>query len=410
MNRSVLFHVFGALLLAAHASLAFAQSEGERRVRIEITRNENGSESHITREFDLNDQQQLADALRELGVMDELNVIGDDENLVIDLKRMRDGGMLNDMSMALSMADAEAPNEPRAYLGVYYGDWNESCDKAEKKKGPPVKEGACVTAVEDGTPADKAGLKEGDVIVAMDDRKIGSGSGLLDAIQDHKPGDSVKITFYRGTEKKTVSTTLAVKEDGEEAPDYDFNFDWGQNGAAHERAMAEFANAFKAEENGAFLGVDGEDMPDDGGVRITNVVDSSAAELMGLKEGDIITSINDEKIEDFEDLADLMDETDPNSDAQVHVKRDDPDKPGTASELTINGKLGQRKTIAWNWDGDMGGPVVAPMPPMPMMPHLNGSAMSPEDKEQYERDMEQYQTDMEEHARDMEAHDRDGCQ
>ena len=33
--------------------------------------------------------------------------------------------------------------------------------------------------------------------------------------------------------------------------------------------------------------------------------------------------------------------------------------------------------------------------------------MSPEDKEQYERDMEQYQTDMEQHARDMEAHDRD---
>ena len=106
MNRTVLLGTFGAVLLATHAPIASAQNEGERRVRIDITRNENGTESHVTREFDLNDQQQLADALRELGVMDEMNIIGDDENLVIDFKRMRDGGLLNDMSMALSLADA----------------------------------------------------------------------------------------------------------------------------------------------------------------------------------------------------------------------------------------------------------------------------------------------------------------
>ncbi len=427
MTRQVLFHVCGALFIAAHSTIAFAQGPGERRVRIEITRNENGNESHVTREFDLNDEQQLADALRELGVMDELNVIGDDENLVLDLRRMREGGLLNDMSMALSMADMEAASEPRAYLGVYYGNWNESCDKEARKKGPPVKEGACITAIESDTPAEKAGLKDGDVIVAMDGKSIKNGEGLAEAIGEHKPGDDVKVTYYRGKEKKTVNVTLAQKI--EEAPSGDWGWNWSENSEAHdramedhdrameehertmeehERAMEELADAFRAEQEGAFLGVDGEDLPDDGGVRITNVVDSSAAERMGLQVGDVIRSINGEEIDDFEDLADLMDEAEPNSDAQVFVKRDD-------KEITFSGKLGQRKTMVWNWDGENGPFVMpippmtpmAPMAPMPPMPRLGQQHMSPEQQEEYERDMEEYRQDIAEHARDMAEYARD---
>lgn len=408
MKRQVLLPVCGAFLLAAHATIALAQNEGERRVRIEITRNENGNESHVTREFDLNDEQQLADALRELGVMDELNIIGDDENLVLDLRRMREGGLLNDMSMALSMADpADAAREPRAYLGVYYGDWTPSCDKEARKKQPPVKEGASVTAVEDDTPAEKAGLKEGDVIIAIDDRKVPDGGGLIDAIGEHKPGDTVKLTFYRGKEKKTASITLAAKDD-EEAPQA-WNWNWDDSGdhEAHARALEELANAFRTEENGAFLGVDGEDMPDGGGVRITHVVDSSAAERIGLKEGDIIQKINGEEIKDFEDLADLMDESEPASDAQILVKRDD-------KEITLSGKLGERKSITLDWDGGNGPfimpitpmPPMSPMAPMPPMPKA-GRSMSPEDRAAYERDMEEYQRDMQEHARDMDEYARD---
>jgi hypothetical protein len=395
MKKTVLLHAFGAVLLAAHATLAFAQSDGQRRVRIEITRNENGNESHVTREFDLSDEKQLADALKELGVMDEMNIIGDDENLVIDFKRMREGGMLNDMSMALSMADApEMPNEPHAYLGVYYGDWNEPCDKEAKKKGPPVKEGAAVTAVEEDTPAEKAGLKEGDVIIAMDDKKVTAGSDLIDAINDHKPGDTVKLVYYRGKEKKSANVTLAAKVD--DAPAIDWGWGQGEDSEAYERAMESMADAFRTEEPGAFLGVDGEDLPDEGGVRITNVVDSSAAELMGLKEGDIITSVNGEKIEDFEDLADLMDGTEPNSDARVHVKRD-------GKEITLGGKLGQRQRMTWNWDSKTPFPMMAPMPPMPPMPE----GLSEEDQAEYQRDLDEYQRNIDEHQRDMDEHQRD---
>ena len=417
MKRTLLLGTFGAVILATQAPIASAQNEGERRVRIDITRNENGTESHVTREFDLNDQQQLADALRELGVMDEMNIIGDDENLVIDFKRMRDGGLLNDMSMALSLADAaEAMGEQRAYLGVYYGNWNESCDKEAKKKDPPVKEGACVTAVENGTPAEQAGLKAGDVIIAMDGKAIKSGEDLAEAIGDHEPGENVKVTFYRGKEKKSVDVTLAMKMD--EAPAMDQGWNWSEDNDAHnramqehdramdehDRAMEELANAFRAEQSGAFLGVDGEDMPDNGGVRITNVVDSSAAQRMGLKEGDIIRSINGEEIDDFEDLADLMDGTAPNSDAQVLAKRDD-------KEITFSGKLGQRGRMVWNWTGDSAAPFqpiapMAPMMPMAPMPPMP-SDMDPEDRAEYERDMAEYRQDLAEHARDMAEHARD---
>lgn len=435
MNKQVLFHVCGALLLAAHATIAFAQNDGERRVRIEITRNENGNESHVTREFDLGDEKQLADALKELGVMDEMNIIGDDENLVIDLKRMREGGLLNDMSMALSMADAEAGEEARPYLGVFYGNWNQSCDKDARKNGPPVKEGACVTAVEEGTPAEKAGLKAEDVIIAMDDNKITDGGSLVDAINDHKPGDTVKLTFYRGKNKKTAEVTLAAKEDSEASG---YSYSWDRDNEAyerameeygrameqhdrdmeqhdrdmeeHERAMEELAEAFSDQRDGAFLGVDGEDMPGDKGVRITNVVDSSAAERMGLREGDIITSINGEGIGNFEDLANLMDATEPNADARVHVQRDDPDKPGQSKDLTVNGKLGQRRSVTWNWDGE-DGPFVAPVPPMPPMPPMTPMApmapmapispMDSRDRIEMRREMDQLRAEMDRLRRDL---------
>jgi hypothetical protein len=400
MNRTVLFHVCGVLLLTAQTTIAPAQNPGERRVRIEITRNENGTESHVTREFDLSDEQQLADALRELGVMDELNIIGDDENLVLDLRRMRDGGMLNDMSVALSMAeDAMAPSEPRAYLGVYYGNWNVSCDKEAKKNEPPVKEGACITAIEGGTPAEKAGLKEGDVIIAMDGEAIKSGEDLAEAIGDHKPGDEVKFTFYRGKEKKTANITLAAKK--EDAPSFDWSWDQDESNGSYERALESMAEAFRADQRGAFLGVDGEDEPNEGGVRITNVVDSSAAERMGLKEGDVIRSINGETIGSFEDLADLMEDSEPNSDAQVRVERD-------KKEITFSGKLGQRQRMIWNWDADGPAPFqlfapMAPLAPMPPMPQ----DMDPEDKAEYEQDMAEYRQDLAEHARDMAEHARD---
>ncbi|MER6033271.1 trypsin-like peptidase domain-containing protein [Streptomyces sp. NPDC001835] len=66
-------------------------------------------------------------------------------------------------------------------------------------------------AVESGGPADKAGLKPGDVITKLDDHVIDSGPTLIGEIWTHKPGDKVTITYKRGGQEHTVDLTLGSR-------------------------------------------------------------------------------------------------------------------------------------------------------------------------------------------------------
>ncbi|MFG2355116.1 trypsin-like peptidase domain-containing protein [Streptomyces sp. NPDC048521] len=67
-------------------------------------------------------------------------------------------------------------------------------------------------AVESGGPADKAGLKPGDVITKLDDHVIDSGPTLIGEIWTHEPGDKVTITYKRGGQEHTAELTLGTRE------------------------------------------------------------------------------------------------------------------------------------------------------------------------------------------------------
>ncbi|MEU6990713.1 trypsin-like peptidase domain-containing protein [Streptomyces sp. NPDC046465] len=61
-------------------------------------------------------------------------------------------------------------------------------------------------------PADKAGLKPGDVITKLDDMAVDSGPTLIGQIWTHKPGDTVKITYERDGKEHTVDVTLGQRK------------------------------------------------------------------------------------------------------------------------------------------------------------------------------------------------------
>ncbi len=78
--------------------------------------------------------------------------------------------------------------------------------------------GALLTAVAPDTPADKAGLKPGDIIVAVDDERITLASDLAEIIRKYKPGDEVRITYRRNNKERTVTVTLAQHPDDPNRP------------------------------------------------------------------------------------------------------------------------------------------------------------------------------------------------
>ena len=72
----------------------------------------------------------------------------------------------------------------------------------------PVNEGAYVVYVATGSPAEKAGLKRGDIITAINGTKISASEDVYTTVRSHKVGDKVSVTFYRGDTKKTAMMTL----------------------------------------------------------------------------------------------------------------------------------------------------------------------------------------------------------
>jgi putative serine protease PepD len=68
--------------------------------------------------------------------------------------------------------------------------------------------GALVQAVITGAPAEKAGIRPGDLITAVDKTAVHSVDELIIAIREHKVGQTVTLTYYRGGQKQTARVTL----------------------------------------------------------------------------------------------------------------------------------------------------------------------------------------------------------
>lgn len=75
-----------------------------------------------------------------------------------------------------------------------------------------VNQGAYVADVTADSPADKAGIKVGDIVIAMGDQQIASADGMILAVRSHDIGETVKVTVMRGNEEMTFDVTLGSDE------------------------------------------------------------------------------------------------------------------------------------------------------------------------------------------------------
>ncbi len=72
-------------------------------------------------------------------------------------------------------------------------------------------DGAQVQNVQDGGPAAKAGIQEGDVITKVGDRSVGNADELQVAVQEHEPGETVPVELLRDGRQMTVQVTLGTE-------------------------------------------------------------------------------------------------------------------------------------------------------------------------------------------------------
>jgi S1-C subfamily serine protease len=82
-----------------------------------------------------------------------------------------------------------------------------------QQKSLPVNSGAEVEGVQPGTPAEKAGLRAGDIIVKIDNKDINNTGDLQQALINDPPGTKITVTYYRGSDKKTADLTLTTRPD-----------------------------------------------------------------------------------------------------------------------------------------------------------------------------------------------------
>jgi Do/DeqQ family serine protease len=102
----------------------------------------------------------------------------------------------------------EFGNVQRALLGVTIQDVN---SKLAKEKDIADLKGVYVASVRDGSAADKAGLKEGDIIIKINNVTINSASELQEQVARFRPADKIEVTYLRNGDVKNTSAVLQNK-------------------------------------------------------------------------------------------------------------------------------------------------------------------------------------------------------
>ena len=179
----------------------------------------------------------------------------------------------------------------RGYLGIYMDDVNQAMMKALDLK---EENGIFVGRVVKGGPADLGGIREEDVIVKLDGRKIKDLNELRNKIAGIRPGTSIDLTVVRNGNERDLTVVLGELDAG--------------NGVAvnSERNEMEELVRFRVDditgENARNYRID----PDEKGVVVTDIDARSKAYRAGLRTGDLIVALNKKTVNSTSDFVEMV--------------------------------------------------------------------------------------------------------
>jgi serine protease Do len=161
--------------------------------------------------------------------------------------------------------------------------------------------GAEIQSVNKGSAAEKAGLKKGDILTKIGDKKIESTDDVTEAIHSHKPGDKVDISYLRDGKEQKATAELGKWKGirAITAPRV-----WSQGVTPPSIDITPFENfggtyVFNGRPK---LGLSIQDTDDGKGVKVLEVDEESNAAKAGIREGDIILGIDDKDVKGTDDV------------------------------------------------------------------------------------------------------------
>lgn len=200
----------------------------------------------------------------------------------------------------------ESGHYSRGYLGITFQEIDEKLARAYGLDEP---EGALVTNVMDDTPASKAGLEVGDVIIEVEGKKIDTGKTLQREVASQGAGNKISVVVLRDGKKKTFSLTLMERPT---------------------EMTASGANKLP-EKDSMELGIQVQNLDDelkgqlgskaDEGVVVMGVDPGSPAYDAGIQKGDVIIKANRKKVASTADLSKIIKSLSPGDDLLVVVER-----------------------------------------------------------------------------------------
>ena len=213
--------------------------------------------------------------------------------------------------MSLRMASSGS------YLGVYIREVTaEDVDRLDLRE----ERGALVTDVPDEGPAAEAGMQADDVIVSWNGARVESAVQLRRLVGETPAGRSVALGYVRDGDQRTATIELADRSPsvtrwpprGELGADVRSRFEESLGDAqVRLRELRDGQGNFRFFMQGGRLGIGIQNLgdqlaeyfgADDGGVLVTSVREDSPAAEAGLRAGDVILRVDDERVEDPRDL------------------------------------------------------------------------------------------------------------
>lgn len=312
----------------------------QQKAQIHIKKNVNGIESQETREIVIDDNNSLEDVLRELNAQPELQEGLIDQQIEISIISEGDFNEMKQGRRSLNMPGMAgiAPMQRKPTLGVMLRETSRRTNKDSEEKQ------VIITEVIANTPAAKAGLQSGDVILKINKQDISSSQQVIDQVQQSAKGGELNLVIERSGKRKKIKAVIEPAAQFESqtnqfnlliGPDSITMFNITQGDSM--KILQPFnltGEGFMGGE-AAFLGVTPSGKTTTSGVSI-QVEENSPAESMGLLDEDVVLKFNDETIGDFSALAAAVRKCKPESPVELLILRD-------GKEKRITGILGKRK-------------------------------------------------------------------